>query len=249
MNKKLILSAAAVLLVVAIGVAAFVLRPPAEASEPIAAVPLDAEPVEESAEEPVEEPMEEEEGDEHSGEMGMEGLVFTIVQAESEVRFTLDEELNGTPTTVIGVSDQVAGEIAVDFETPANSQLGVISINARTLATDNNFRNRAIQNQILDTGEFEFIIFTPTELVGLPESAAVGDEFTFQVVGDLTIRDITNPVTFEVTVTVVSEDRLEGYGFAVVLREDFDLQIPSVPSVANVTQEVLLEIDFTALLK
>ena len=45
---------------------------------------------------------------------------------------------------------------------------------------------------------------------------------------------------------VVSEDRIEGSGSAVVLRSDFGLQIPSVPNVANVSDEVILEIDFVA---
>ena len=110
-------------------------------------------------------------------------------------------------------------------------------------------RNRAIQNEILDTGRHEFITFTPTGISGLPEAVAVGDSFTFQLNGDLTIREITQPATFEVSVMVVSETRLEGSGSATVLRSNFDLQIPDVPSVANVTDEVMLEINFVALAK
>ena len=173
-------------------------------------------------------------------------VIFTISQDGSQVRFTLDELLRNQPNTVVGVTDQVAGEIAVNFEDPAASQVGEITINARTLRTDNDFRNRAINNEILDTGPYELITFTPTEIIGLPDSVAVGDTFEFQVVGDLTIRDVTQSVTFDVTVTVVSPTQITGYGSATVLRSDYDLSIPNVPSVANVTDEVLLEIEFTA---
>jgi polyisoprenoid-binding protein YceI len=87
----------------------------------------------------------------------------------STVRFTLDEILRGEPATVVGTGSQVSGEIAIDFNQPANSEIGVILVNARMLVTDNDFRNRAINNSILETGKYEFITFTPTQ----PSSTAI----------------------------------------------------------------------------
>jgi hypothetical protein len=43
-----------------------------------------------------------------------------------------------------------------------------------------------------------------------------------------------------------SENELSGTAKAQVLRSTFNLQIPSVPSVADVTDEVALELEFTA---
>jgi len=172
--------------------------------------------------------------------------VFTIDQAASQVRFQLDEDLRGVRTTVVGVTDQVAGQLSINLADLSQTQVGVIQINARTLATDNNFRNRAIQNEILDTGAYEFITFTPTGIEGLPAGAAVGETVTFTLVGDLTIRDVTLPATFAVEATAVSETQITGTATAVVNRSDYGLQIPSVPSVANVEEEVELYIDFTA---
>ena len=172
--------------------------------------------------------------------------VFTIDQSASQVRFQLDEELRGQPTTVVGTTDQVAGQLSVNLADLSQTQVGIIQINARTLATDNNFRNRAIQNEILNTGDFEFITFTPTGIEGLPASATVGEAISFSLVGDLTIRDITMPATFTVEATAVSETQIVGTATAVVNRADFGLQIPSVPNVANVEEQVELYIDFTA---
>jgi polyisoprenoid-binding protein YceI len=143
----------------------------------------------------------------------------------------------------------VAGELFVDFSNPSASRIGAIRINARTLITDNEFRNRAIRSEILESSkdEYEFIDFTPTAITGLPASVTVGEAITFQVTGDLKIRDIVQSVTFDVTLTAVSEERLEGSATATVTRTQFNLQIPSVPSVANVTDEVGLAINFVAL--
>ncbi len=172
--------------------------------------------------------------------------VFTIDQGASQVRFQLDEDLRGVRTTVVGATDQVAGQLSLNPADLSQTQVGVIQINARTLATDNNFRNRAIQNEILDTGSYEFITFTPTGIEGLPPAAAIGETVTFTLVGDLTIRDVTLPATFTVEATAASESQIVGTATAVVNRADFGLQIPSVPNVANVEEEVELYIDFTA---
>jgi polyisoprenoid-binding protein YceI len=178
---------------------------------------------------------------------GSKPVLFEIVQAESEARFILDEVLRGNPKAVIGVTDQIAGEILFDAADPASAQVGTILVNARTLATDDDRRNRTIGNQILDSGNFEFISFTPTAVAGLPASVGTGESVAFQITGDLTIRDITNEVTFQVTVVPVSADRLEGMASTTIQRGDFGLTIPNVPFVANVGEEVLLELDFVAL--
>ncbi|HUF39227.1 MAG TPA: YceI family protein [Anaerolineales bacterium] len=173
-------------------------------------------------------------------------VLFAISQDESQVRFSIDEILNNAPVTAVGVTNQIAGEIAIDFTVPANSQVGVITVNARTLTTDRENRNRMIRNEILDTDLFEFITFTPTAMTGLPAAIMPGQTFTFQITGGLTIRDVTLPVTFEVTASVDADGRLAGYAFTAILRSEYGITIPSVPSVAEVSDEVLLEFDFVA---
>lgn len=172
--------------------------------------------------------------------------IYEIKPAESEVSFTLGEILRGVPTAVIGQTDQVAGQIAFDFDDPATAKVGTIQVNARTLLTDNNLRNKAIRNRILFTDAFEFITFEPTAVTGLPDSISVGDSVEFQITGDLTVRDRTNEVTFAVTATAVSPTRIEGAATTTVMRRNFNLQIPSVSGVADVDEEVILEINFVA---
>jgi polyisoprenoid-binding protein YceI len=179
-------------------------------------------------------------------ESASDAVTFQIVPAESQARFIIDEVLRGEPFTVVGQTDQVAGFIAVNPANPAESTAGPIRINARTLVTDSENRNRAINRFILQTDQFEFIEFTPTELQGLPDNVTVGAPFTLQATGDLTIRDVTKPVTFEITVTPVSETRLEAVAKTAIQRGDYNLVIPDVPFVAGVDEEVQLEVEFVA---
>ncbi len=178
-----------------------------------------------------------------------DATLFRIVPEESEARYEIDELLRGEPTRVVGLTDQVAGDIIVDFANASASQVGVIRINVRTMETPEDRRDRAVRSRILQSAEdqFEFVDFTPTALEGFPDAVSVGDTATFTIVGDLKIRDITAEARFQTTVTVVAEDRLEGTAEATVLRSTYNLVIPQVPFVANVGEEVLLGIRFVAI--
>lgn len=270
--KKNIYTVLLLFMVLLAATACGILQEPAEPSATIEAVPLEVDeneepavveepteaaeepPVELDEEETAEEAVEEEAAEETTEETAVEsnettagGLtVYEISPAASTVQFELDEDLRGVRTTVVGSTDQVAGQLALDLSDLSTAQVGQIQINARTLATDNNFRNRAIQNEILETGAYEFISFVPTAVNGLPASAAVGEEISFTVDGDLTIRDITEPVTFTVVATAVSDTQISGTATATVLRETYGLTIPEVPNVANVENEVDLIISFVA---
>lgn len=235
-----IVALAAVGLIAASAAAMWALRPAATPSSEMTAVPV------QQATQPPEQPTQAEAGAEEPQTAG-EAAVFDLVQAESEARFLINEILSGQPKTVIGVTNQLAGQILINPADPAATQIGPIAVNARTLVTDNGSRNRAIHNIILQTGPFEFITFTPKQISGLPDSVAVGQTFSFQVLGDLQIKDIVREVTFEVTVTVDSETRLHGLASATIIRDDFGLGlIQTPPQVASVEHEVILELEFVA---
>ncbi|MCA9936361.1 MAG: YceI family protein [Ardenticatenaceae bacterium] len=173
-------------------------------------------------------------------------VLFEIVPQQSEVQFALDETLRGSDITVVGRTNQVAGQIAADFADLSTAQVGVIKVNARTLATDNEFRNTALRGHILQADDYEYITFTPTAVSGLPASINSGETATFTITGDLTIREVTQEVVFDAEVTAVSPTQLSGSASTAVNRADFNLTIPSAPGVANVGEVVQLHIDFVA---
>ena len=92
-----------------------------------------------------------------SGEDAADPATYALTE-DTQASFTITEELRGTPTTVVGMSTIVLGEIAVDPADPASTlQIGTILINARDFTTDSGSRNRAIRGPILDADSFEFI--------------------------------------------------------------------------------------------
>lgn len=208
------------------------------------------EPTEEMAE-PTEEMTEEPADAESASASGLpEQALFRITTEESEARFKIDETLSGNDIVVIGATDDVAGDIIVNFANPGESELGQVAVSARTLKTDNDFRNQAIRGRILlsSQDEYEFVTFVPTEFVALStDPVNVGDTLEFEVTGDLTVRGATQTVTFDTSVTVVSEDRIEGTATAEILYADYGISIQAPPQVGGIGDVVTLELDFVAL--
>ena len=182
-------------------------------------------------------------------ERARQPVAFNIVPAESQASFTIEEDLRGVRTTVVGLTRDVGGSINVVLADPAASSIGDILISARTLATDNDMRNRALRSRILFSAqdENEFIVFEPRELSNFSaDSIATGETISFDISGDLTVRGLTQPVSFVAQITLDSAEQISGSAATIVRYADFGLSIPNVPSVSWVADEVELRLDFVA---
>src|SRR5262249_36916376 len=150
--------------------------------------------------------------------------------------FTIDEVLFGQPNTVVGKTSQVAGQIQVDTHDPSKSAVSQIKVDLTGLKTDSYLRNNTIQGRILETGSSgnQFATLTPKSISGLPSSVTVGQPFSFQITGDLTIHGVTRSATFDTTATLESDSKLSGQAQTTVKYKDFSINIPDVPSVTGV---------------
>lgn len=174
--------------------------------------------------------------------------VFTLAQPATTATFSTHEVLFGSPKTVVGSTSQVTGQILIDPNDPAKSQVGKITVDLSTLKTDNDMRNNTLQGRILETGDpaNQYATFSATAYKGLPSSIAAGQTVTFQVTGNLTVHGVTKPETFTITLTVVSEKQVTGKATTTVRYEDFGMVIPNVPNVSDVSSDVTLTLAFTA---
>lgn len=176
------------------------------------------------------------------------GKVFTIDASSSQASFTTHEVLLGQPKAVVGTTNGVSGQILVDTTTPSKSAVGAIRIDLTGLTTDSDMRNQTIQNRILETGDpsNQYATFVTKSVSGLPSSVAVGQKLTFTLTGDLTIHQVTRTVTFTATATLTSATELTGQAQTTIHYSDYNISIPNVPQVSDVSDTVTLALAFTA---
>ncbi len=180
-------------------------------------------------------------------EVPVAGNEYVIIPDQSEVRFIAHEILLGAPKTVIGATNGVSGSINVDYANPAGVSLSPIVIDMTGLATDDPKRTRTMHESILQTGTYPTAEFVATSFSGLPASVTIGQPFDFTITGNLTIHGTTQEVTFDATVTPVSDTRLEGTASYSTTYQEFGVQILRLPpQVASVEDQITLEIDFVA---
>lgn len=175
--------------------------------------------------------------------------VFVIDPTLSLAGFAIDEILRGSPNRVVGTTDQVAGQVTLDPDDLGATSFSPIMINARTFITDSVQRDRAIRGPVIlnsASDQFELITFDVTAVEGLGGTASVGESLRFVITGDLTIRDVTREVAFDVEATLADEVTIEGSATARVTRDEFGIGIPNVPFVADVSDEVEITLDFVA---
>ena len=175
---------------------------------------------------------------------------YDVDRQQSEARFIINEVLRGRPNTVVGTTNQIAGSIAIQFD-PAAVEIGEFVINVRSIRTDDEVRDRTIRGQILESArdEYEFSSFRPVEVANVPDVIAAGDTFEIDVIGDLTVRDVTTRTTFAMEISVESEDRISGLGRTTITWAELDITIPYVGGdsiVASVADSLDLELAFVA---
>lgn len=174
--------------------------------------------------------------------------LFRIVSEESEARFAVSETV--PVGTAVGRTNQVAGDIIVDFNNPSKSRIGLIRINLRTLRTDDPDRDRSIRCCVLLSAQasYEFSEFIPTSISGLPELVQIGQEVAIKVTGDLTLRGTTRTIVFDVLLTIVSTNELRGLGRTIVNRSEFGIlnDADNMFDYHGVAEAVTLEFEFVA---
>lgn len=182
--------------------------------------------------------------------------------ANSQAQFLIQEVIFGRENLVEGTTNQIDGSFLINYD-ENTVQVGQFEINVRDITTrsldvdieeggwTDSERDTVIRAQILESGrdEFEFSTFDPTDVSGVPESFDLGDSFDFVLTGDLTIRDVTSSVDFDMTLSLDSEEQISGNASTTVFWEDFDITIPYVggsSDVENVNDSVELRLEFTA---
>lgn len=174
------------------------------------------------------------------------GTVITVTEG-SEALYRINEQLanRNLPNDAVGTTSDIEGQIAFSADGTVDAERSKITVGVRSLQSDSGRRDRYIQRNSLESNQYPEVTIAVTEIRGLSWPLPTSGEATFEMVGDLTIRDQTRSVTWETTATF-TEGGVEGLAKTVVTFEQYEMTQPRVSIVLSVADEIRLEINFVA---
>jgi polyisoprenoid-binding protein YceI len=149
-------------------------------------------------------------------------------------------------TKVRGSFNEFEGTAAIDGNNPADSSVRV-TIDAASIDTRNAQRDAHLRsNDFLSLDEYPRITFVSTGVVAV-------DESTFELSGDLTIKDVTKPITIPFAFEGAAQDpfgnqRIGFDGSVTVSRKDYGITWNAALETGGVlvSDKIVLEFEVSA---
>lgn len=171
-------------------------------------------------------------------------LRYTVVVERSEARYRVRERLAGLsfPSDAVGTTSAIEGHIALDARGRVLVSDSRFTVDLRTLRSDEARRDNYLRRRTLETDRYPTVVLVPTELRGLRVPFPPAGTASFELVGDLTVRDVTRRVVWDATATFDGQD--VGVRARTAFRfGGFGLPIPRVAVVLSVEDTIRLEAD------
>jgi len=181
---------------------------------------------------------------------------FVIVPAESRASYLANEELFALALTkfglpagwakVVGTTQAVEGRFQIDTERPA-AWLGdnQFAVRVNTFTTGRDMRDNWIRENGPRFNDYPVATFRATAIDGAPGSYRPDEEFSFDLRGTLTVREIARPATFAVRAKVTG-NTLGGVATTRLLMSSFGIETITFHDTLTVADEIGLEVQFTA---
>ena len=139
-------------------------------------------------------------------------------------------------STAVGRTAEVAGTIELSGTALVAA---TVEVEMATLRTDDSHRDSHARES-LNTKEFPLAVFTLVEPVELPVRLLEGESFSGSVVGDLTIKGVTNRVVFDLEAQLAG-DIIVVVGSAAVIFSDYGVAAPTSVAVISVEDHGIME--------
>ena len=133
----------------------------------------------------------------------------------------------------------------LDTANPANTKVGEITVDISVLKSDSDRRDGAIQRDWLESSKFPIAKFVPTGYEGLPAAYEAGQDLTFKMTGDMTVKETTIPVTWDV-VARYDGSQLTGTATTQIKMSDFAFEAPNIAGMLRAEDDAKLVLEFVA---
>ena len=169
------------------------------------------------------------------------------VEDGSVARYIVGEELRrlDLPIKAIGETSEVSGHIAFEDDGSVNSGSSLLEVGLSRFRSDEDRRDQWIRSSLFNTSRFPNAELVVTGFDGLPWPLPESGEATFKLNGDLTLQEVTKPVTWDVTAQF-DGDSVTGQAKTMITFDQFEMSKPTFAFILSVDDEIFLEIDIVA---
>ena len=180
------------------------------------------------------------------GVIAAEGSTVTL-QEGTVARYLVQEQFANVdlPNDAIGETSDVKGAFTFDESGNIVSRVSIIWMNAAGLRSDESRRDNYLSRNAIRTAQYPEIVFVATGVSGLPWPLPTSGKHDFEIQGDLTVRDVTRPVTWEAT-AVLDGATVTGTANTAFTFGEFEMDVPVLVFLLSVDDNIRLELDFVA---
>ncbi len=175
----------------------------------------------------------------------LKGGRYVVASEGNEARYFAREQLAGVsfPNDAIGVTRGVTGSIVLNDAGQIVPGESKIVVDVTQLKSDRDRRDGYVQRRSLETEKYPNVTLVPKEITGLAATPPESGSAEFQLQGDLTVKDVTRPTTWQVNARFRG-DTISGTASTSFTFDDFKMEKPKVPIVLSVKDTLHLQYDF-----
>ena len=172
--------------------------------------------------------------------------VYRIDPTKSSLSYRVQEHFAGQKTsTATGISNGIAGEVAVDPADLGATRVGPIVASIEQLHSDNNLRDARLRQDYLQSNKYPLATFKTTAITGLDGKLTEGKAYPVTLTGTLKLKDTTKKAAFTGTATL-ADGKLTAKVTTKAKLSDFDAGPIRIAGMVTTSNDAAITLKVTA---
>lgn len=171
------------------------------------------------------------------------GTRLVISTSASVAHYRVREQLAffTFPTDAVGTTHAVSGGIVLDSHGHIVAAQSKITVDLRTLHTDQSRRDGYVQSNVLQTDAYPYAVFVVRQAQGLPSRLGTSGKINFKLIGTLTVHGVTRSTTWSASATLTKQ-KITGTAATQFSMTEFGITPPQIGPVLSVQNTVKLDV-------
>ena len=173
--------------------------------------------------------------------------IYRIDPTHSSLSYEIQETFVGRKaSTAKGVTNGIAGDVAVDPTDLGKTRVGTIVANVEQFHSDNNLRDARLRQDYLQSHRFPLAQFKVQKVTGLDGKLVTGKRYPFSMTGAVTLKGTTAMATFTGTAQV-DGSTLTATASTQAKLSRFDVGPINIASMVRTSDDATLTLKISAL--